>query len=38
MSLLRELVFLVYLVLEDEFAPAMHPTEFGGLTEAGSGA
>ena len=26
MSLLRELVFLVYLVLEDEFAPAMHPT------------
>jgi hypothetical protein len=26
MSPLRELVFLVYLVLEDEFAPAMHPT------------
>jgi hypothetical protein len=26
MSPLRELVFLVYLVLEDEFAPAMHQT------------
>jgi len=25
-SHLRELVFLVYLVLGDEFAPAMHPT------------
>jgi hypothetical protein len=25
MSPLRELVFLVYLVLEDESAPAMHP-------------